>query len=122
MRKYAKIKVPLFGGEIWLCKSDKEFAEAHKDSGLSLTAVPGCSGVTVFLGESFAPICIVGIFNGKFSTIAHEMSHACFRILSSMGVELDAGGGNETFCYLLDHLVSKSLRHFGRADKIGATK
>ena len=56
-------------------------------------------------------IYLLGVFDGRVSTLAHEAAHIVFDICRTVGVEIEAGRANETFCYLLDAIVSFASEH-----------
>lgn len=48
---------------------------------------------------------VVGVFNGKPGTLAHELSHACLTMLDRRGIDVQEAN-QEPFCYLLGHLIT----------------
>lgn len=62
----------------------------------------------------FGSIHLVGIFDGRRSTLVHELAHASFRILDRVGIETPADSKNEAFCYLLDTLYDFCEPHIKR--------
>lgn len=48
---------------------------------------------------------LIGVFDNKLSTLAHELAHTTFKIFKHVGIEI--GGNNEAYCYLLDYLFEQ---------------
>ncbi|HHU7963203.1 TPA: hypothetical protein ACUKG2_004772, partial [Escherichia coli] len=59
---------------------------------------------------------VIGVFNGKLSTIAHECAHMAFDICSRVGVDVEPGRANETYCYLMSRLVEFCERHIKKPE------
>lgn len=56
---------------------------------------------------------IVGVFNGRASTFAHEMSHVVFTVLAARDIPISADN-SEVFCYLLGNLMDKCRPCLGK--------
>jgi hypothetical protein len=54
---------------------------------------------------------LIGVFDGLYSTLAHEFAHIAFDICQDAGVRVVPGETNETFCYLLDALFAFGEKH-----------
>lgn len=52
---------------------------------------------------------LIGVFNGEAATLVHECAHATFYCCRDVGVVVDTGAANETYCYLLDRMFSHFL-------------
>jgi hypothetical protein len=50
--------------------------------------------------------CYVGVFDGGYGTLAHEMTHAAMFILASVGVRVTPNN-NEALAYLVGNLVNE---------------
>lgn len=105
--------VPLFGGEVVLCRSRDEWAYAMRHYKVE-DDVSGHAGRCIQLcdKDTNERSYLIGVFNGSVSTLVHELAHAVFFILGVHGVETEQGRTNETFCYLLGHLTRAALPVF----------
>lgn len=104
--KIHKMKVPLFeNGVIAFCPSIQHWEDLHRrlkvDGGEELTK--GAS--RTLRHKAHGTLYVIGVFNGKQSTLAHECAHIAFDICSDVGVNAAPGEANETFCYLMSRLV-----------------
>lgn len=108
--------VPLFGGELVLCRSRAEWAYAMKHYGQEDDSEEFRGGLAMSLvdKETGQRSYVIGVFDNSAGTLSHEIAHAVFYILDNAGVELKGGGTNETFCYLLGHLMRASMSNFPR--------
>lgn len=52
---------------------------------------------------------MLGVFDGKPSTLVHELAHLTFFVLAHVGVPVKEGKPNEAYCYLLDSLYDAFL-------------
>lgn len=52
----------------------------------------------------------------QLSTIAHECAHMAFDICSRVGVDVEPGRANETYCYLMSRLVEFCERHIKKPE------
>lgn len=104
--KLPKMKVPLFEtGEVVFCADIDEWMDLHNrigvDSGSDLT-----NGASQTLhNKDMGTLHVIGVFNGRTSTLAHECAHIAFDICSNVGVTVQPGEANETYCYLISRLV-----------------
>lgn len=106
-----RMKVPLFdSGDVIFCNSIEAWEALHNqlraDGGRGLT-----NGASHTISSRAGTLHIIGVFNGKISTLAHECSHIAFDICGIVGVPVSAGEANETFCYLISRLVEFGSRH-----------
>lgn len=99
--------IPLFkSGIIYLCRTKDEWINAHKTLGGNATLLDRAGGANTFKNtQGGLDIHLIGVFDNKPSTIAHEVAHIVFDICQTVGIEVKTGQANETFCYLLDYLV-----------------
>ncbi|MEL4885704.1 hypothetical protein N6P31_01240 [Pectobacterium betavasculorum] len=109
--------IPLFQCAcIYLCRSKKEWTQAEKSIGVDAVSVEFSSGMCRHIiddatGENFY---MIGVFDGSVSTLVHECAHATFYCCNDVGVTVDTGSANETYCYLLERMFSHFLPHFKR--------
>ncbi|WP_133141452.1 hypothetical protein [Moraxella caviae] len=80
--------------------------KAHEVLSSSATLLDRVGGANTFRHtKGGLDIYLLGVFDNKVSTIAHEAAHIAFDICHTVGIEVSTGRANETFCYLLDFLV-----------------
>lgn len=92
---------------VWLARTRKEFTAAQEYIGGGKDDISGGNGFTAtYYTEKQGIGILIGWFNDDPSTLAHECSHACFKILGLCGVKVETDN-NEAFCYLLGDMVSK---------------
>lgn len=110
--KLPSYRVPLFdSGRIYLCRSRDEFRQAMNFIGVPADKIESLNGLCRhFENETTNEnIYMLGVFNGKESTLVHECAHATFFICNDYGVTVDTGSANETYCYMLDRMFSHFL-------------
>ncbi|MBU9472076.1 hypothetical protein [Burkholderia multivorans] len=109
-RKLPEIKVPLFGGTVILCRTQIELQDLLQYNGYNRASDHvGGSCITIHCEVSKARYYIVSVFNDSIGTLSHELSHATFHILSDVGVTVKGDDSNETFCYMMGHLMFHAL-------------
>lgn len=103
-----KMPIPLFdNGHVFLCTTKKQWQLAHEylNSEVKFIDRGGCSNS--FINKSNGlDIYLLGWFDRKTSTLAHEAAHIALDICYTVGVDVIAGKANETLCYLIDNIVS----------------
>ena len=107
------LDIPLFSsGRLHLCLNIKDWKECHSELGAEPQMLDRCGAANTFRHISGGrDVYLLGVFDGRVSTLAHEAAHIVFDICRSVGVEVEAGKANETFCYLLDVIVSFASEH-----------
>lgn len=108
--------IPLFGGQLVVCRSRAEWRYAMLHFGADDGSDSMAGLATSFRRQQDG--CrsyVVGVFDGSVGTLSHELGHAIFYLLGDVGVEVTAGRTNETFCYLLGNLMFSILPYFGAA-------
>ncbi|OOH91875.1 hypothetical protein BMT54_01835 [Pasteurellaceae bacterium 15-036681] len=105
-----KMVVPLFDNSlIYLCLSKDEWCKAHQYFGVEADKLDRRGAANTFRSMSGQQdIHLLGVFDGRVSTLAHEAAHIVFDICHLVGVEVESGKANETFCYLLDKICQFS--------------
>lgn len=99
--------IPLFNsGILYICRTPKEWIDAHNQLNAEPNLLDRVGGANTFKNtQGGLDIHLIGVFDNKPSTIAHEVAHIVFDICHTVGIEVQTGQANETFCYLLDCLV-----------------
>lgn len=110
--KLPRYFVPLFNSaNIYLCRNKDEFRAAMSNIGTSADGIEMLNGICRhFVNEEAQEnIYIIGVFNGSVSTLVHECAHAAFFCCNDVGVQVETGKANETYCYMLDRMFSHFL-------------
>lgn len=112
--------VPLFQSSwVYLCTSREDWLQAHRNLKAepnNVNKIAGCvrhfhDGIT---GEN---MYLVGVFDGKVSTLVHECAHACFYVCNDVGVRVDTAERNETYCYMIERMVDRFMPHVKPLEK-----
>ncbi|WP_145579771.1 hypothetical protein [Yersinia vastinensis] len=108
--KPPKYSVPLFNcAEIVLLREKEEAIEYLYRLGLSFD-LNGFNGFAYsHHREGKTPIMIIAVFVHEPQILAHEACHTAFDICNHVGVPTPNDGMNETFCYLVQQIVSAFL-------------
>jgi hypothetical protein len=108
-KSVARIPIPLYGGTVWFAQSivDTQICASL----LGAEAPPdGCDGLCYewhsYMGKR---ILLVLAPPTDVPTLAHEISHATFKILGYVGVPVENDAANEAFCYLMGYLMQEAL-------------
>lgn len=106
-------KIPLtpYPGIVLVTTSREEFAKEYKrqtgeDGGHFSKSVTG--RMQPFFREGFAPVYLI-FYQGRVSTLVHELAHVVLRVFEDIGTDPCSGGG-EPFCYLQAHLYEEVVR------------
>lgn len=110
--KLPRFFVPLFHcANVYLCRSREEWDKAC----IHLGVEPGVADALVGCCQQYQNtetnenLYLIGVFNGESATLVHECAHAAFYCCRDVGVTIDTGAANETYCYLLDRMFSAFL-------------
>lgn len=112
LSKLPSFEVPLFQcGLVYLCLNHEDWARAHNemDSDAQMLDRQGAANTFRNLDGGY-DIYLLGVFDNNPSTLAHEAAHIVFDICSSVGIDVDRGRANETFCYLLEAIVEFAMK------------
>ena len=108
-KPHKEFAIPLYGGRVYVFTGKKKVALARtylklpprdkgREYGFCEHSVHSETGDSLYL---------IGWFNGKWDTLAHEIAHACFFSLAYAGIDVRESAG-EAFCYLLSDLLCKA--------------
>ena len=97
--------VPLYGGSVWLAKSIEDIQACVALLGGDPPPDKAAGLAYPCAYHKRSKVYLVGVYDGSISTLAHELAHTTFFILSDCGVPVEPGAHNEAFCYLLGHLM-----------------
>lgn len=112
--KLPRYFVPLFNSaNVYLARSKDEWEAAciHMKVDPSGIAMLGGACRHYQNEETNENLYLIGVFNGDIGTLVHECAHATFYCCNDVGVSVDTGAANETYCYLLDRMFSHFLPH-----------
>lgn len=105
--KKRHLSVPLYGGAFYFCTDREEYKQI---SDFLMTAphtaeyLDDCLGcVTPLQNETGSALYLIGVFDGTYGVLAHEIGHLTLCVLERAGVLIDAEN-SEAFCYLQGHL------------------
>lgn len=111
-----KMNVPLFeSGVVVFCRDFESWQDIHHKLGIEQHD-DSSNGLSHTMTSQQGTLHIIGVFNGKLSTLAHECAHMAFDICSRVGVEVEPGRANETYCYLISRLVEFCERHIKKPE------
>ena len=113
LTRLPNLEIPLFNsGRLYLCLNTEDWKESHLELGVEPQFLDRRGAANTFRHTGGGKdIYLLGVFDGRVSTLAHEAAHIVFDICRSVGIEVEAGKANETFCYLLDAIVSFASDH-----------
>lgn len=107
--------IPIYEGTIRLhldrdeCITDwKEIDDDYEEEDLS-----DWSGLCHEVVTEEDRVYIVGVFDGKASTLAHEISHVCIMVAEYTGWEIN-DHTREPYCYLMGHLFEEAFSKIGK--------
>jgi hypothetical protein len=106
--------IPIYNGKVLLCVTPDEWASvaAAYDSDPDTEA---CKGLSI---KHFKPeegrIYVIGVFDRTIDTFVHELAHATFHLLGDVGLELEDGGANECFTYVIGWMMREIYPEFQR--------
>jgi hypothetical protein len=110
-RKWPKITefiVPIYGGRVALVKSLKVWKQCVDYlAGPGKEMPTGCGGAHQHFTAPGSSVYLVGVFDGRKSTLVHELAHCTFSVMDHVGIPTPPDEKNEAYCYLLDALFEK---------------
>lgn len=115
--KWPKVEsylVPLFHSSwVYLFTTPEDWKQAHRHLGVDLNNLVRINGCVRHFYEASTGenMYMIGVFDGKVSTLVHECAHACFYVCSDVGVPIDTSEPNETYCYMLERMFERFLPH-----------
>ncbi|HDG1686905.1 hypothetical protein [Kluyvera cryocrescens] len=110
--KLPRFFVPLFHcANVYLCRSKDEWQQSESAIGVPPSDISFNNGVCrhFFDDVTGENVYLIGVFDNSVSTLVHECAHATFYCCNDVGVTIDTGTANETYCYLLDRMFSAFL-------------
>lgn len=113
--KLPSFLVPLFqSANVYLCRTREEWHQACVYLGTSPDGIEMLQGVaTCYRNEKDGEnLYLIGVFNDDISTLVHECAHIAFYTCRDVGVTVEVDSANETYCYLLDRMVTHFLPQF----------
>lgn len=113
-QKLPALTIPLFqSANVYLAVTRDEFQYADKFLGGSIGDRPFNLGLASNYEntETGERVYLIGVFDNQISTLVHECAHVCFYVCADVGVTTNPEDSNETYCYLLDRMVSRFLQY-----------
>lgn len=101
------LNIPIYGGAFYFCTDREEYKQIYdfltttKDNAQDIDDCLGC--VTPLVNEVGSALYLVGVFDGTYGVLAHEIGHLALFVLERAGVPVDAHN-SEAFCYLQGYL------------------
>lgn len=108
------MRVPLFDcATIYFCQSAEEVEDFCKQADAAPIDLAGINGLsTRYINTKTGErMILIAVLNGEIPTLAHEASHAVFSLCEMIGVDVEVGKSNETFCYLVSAIMKFALKH-----------
>ncbi|PFH12855.1 hypothetical protein [Burkholderia sp. JKS000303] len=106
------IPIPLYGGEVVLCRTRKEWGAVADKFGVPGDDTEFALGITHALeGSDGGRAYMIGVFDGAIPTLAHELLHVAVATLGHVGVPINPDT-DEALTYLFDHLLTAALPTF----------
>lgn len=106
-KKKAHLTIPIYGGAFYFCTDREEYKQIYdfltttKDNAQDIDDCLGC--VTPLVNEIGAALYLIGVFDGTYGVLAHEVGHLALFITDRAGIPVDSQN-SEAFCYLQGHL------------------
>lgn len=96
--------IPIYAGRVLLCVTRDEWSSvAHAYD--SDPDTDGCKGLAIRHVNEDGRTYVIGVFDGAVDTFVHELAHTVFHLLGDVGIEIEDGGANESFTYVLGWLM-----------------
>ncbi len=106
------IPIPLYGGEVVLCRTREEWSAVAAKFGMPQDDVIGTLDITHELQcDDGRRVSMIGVFDGAIPTLAHELLHAAIATLAHVGIPINQET-DEALTYLFDHLLTAALPPF----------
>lgn len=120
IKSWVSVQPPLFEvGRIEFSTDRKKMLKRMNKAGAGYSSdyLDGCAGVVVYEGLAASGVLYVGVFDGKQSTLVHELFHACTRYLAWVGVPLEHNESNEVYAYLQEWMWKQFSPVLGQAQE-----
>lgn len=98
------LDIPIYGGTVLFYTSREAYAKAHAKRSDREFDPAICDGVC---SDFSGMIYMIGVFDGRLSTLVHETAHAAFKILRDVNVPVGADGNQEAFCFMQEWLFQQ---------------
>ena len=103
-------RAPPYRQGVWMTTSAAKFRQMQKYMGRGVDRDLGNGVTKTYYRKRGGLAILLGWFSGTPATLAHECSHAVWKILGEVGVKCETDN-NEAFAYLLGDIVRKFWRH-----------
>jgi len=122
-----KFRIPIYDLKIWFTQDRKQMNKWLKDqtdddgNKVGDNRAEYCEGLTAtFDGHDKM---YIGVFDGKLSTLVHELTHAGIFICATVGIEIELNN-QEPYAYIVTYLFEKLQKEFknGNSGEAGFNK
>lgn len=107
MKNVTVIQIDPYDVTLYFITSRKAYAKTRAKFLKGKINLKDCVGMSSHFNNG--NVQLVGVFDGKPCTLAHEVAHMCFKVLEECGIPTDHLT-SEAFCYLMSSVVSKCWR------------
>lgn len=84
---------------------DRELFEKKASKLIGYTVqTDGCDGMCADKEGKY----LVGIFDNKVGTVAHELNHVCISVFEYIGLPI-SDSNSEAYCYFFEHLIKQAI-------------
>lgn len=101
------VVVPLYNVTVWLIRDRNDYSDALAVFGIEMQVEGKPAGlVDSLLGADDGRLqLLVGWFDGRRGTFAHEIAHAAFAVCKFVGIPTPCTEANEAYCYIVGWLT-----------------
>lgn len=105
--------IPIYELEVWFSNDEADARAFLKKHDCDPSFLDDCLGVChQWTDSSGRGWRMMGVFDGKAGTVAHESVHLGLDILDACGVREVQGGSQEALAFLVGWIVAEMLRIF----------
>lgn len=108
-----QINVPIYKKTFFLVNEKKSYSILYEKYNGETVDLHGCDGICSEIGTGYF---LLGVFDGKISTLIHELTHLSFHLLHN-GDTYDIRQNDEQLAYLIEYLTDRCLKKLGVSNK-----
>ena len=103
----SETEIPIYDVKLYFTSSETVMNKVVKDN-TDFELSQGATGRTIYYKNKQDRIVhVIGVFNGKLSTLVHEVSHCCLDICKLRGIPVGGDDTSEAYCYLVEYIYDK---------------